>query len=106
MKMRTLLFFIFLTMSSQIFSQEEDAEDSGPLIDALVTAKATGMCGVFSQMVNFQEATKMPGGDEFIVRFLNTEAARLGHTLETFMQSCITAADNYAATMKTLEAGL
>ena len=74
------LVILFLILSTPL--QAKEKSDSEFIVELMVVAKATGMCGVFSQMANFQEATKMPGGDEFIVRFIKTEAALLGHTLE------------------------
>jgi hypothetical protein len=35
-----------------------------------------------------QKTTKMPGGDEFVVRFWSVEAARLGMTVEQLSQRC------------------
>ena len=92
--------FIFLILYSAISLSEESNDNNDMIIGLLVTAKAAGMCGVFSQMANFQETTKMPGGDEFIVRFFSTEAARLGHTLESFMQQCPVVVSRYVETME------
>ncbi|OUR70774.1 hypothetical protein A9Q78_11785 [Methylophaga sp. 41_12_T18] len=96
-----LLILITIIVFSQSLLAEESSE-STQLVEMMVTAKATGMCGVFSQMARFQESTKMPGGDEFIVRFLNTEAARLGYSLEEFMAACPTVTKNYNAYMNLL----
>lgn len=68
---------------------------SDDLIDILVIAKSTGMCGTFKQLSAFQESTKMPGGDEFILRFLNTESARLGKTLPELLKQCQTSVKMY-----------
>ena len=80
----------------------DEKTDSEFALDLMVTAKATGMCGVFSQMVSFQDSTKMPGGDDFIVRFINTEAARLGYTLDSFMKMCPIIVKKYNDTMQLL----
>lgn len=63
--------------------------------DMLTTAKIAGMCGTLKQMFAFQEATQMPGGDEFIERFLNTEMSRLGMSLKEFMSTCNSAINSY-----------
>ena len=39
-------------------------------------------------MASFQESTKMPGGDEFLLRFLATEQARLGMSPQEFLKAC------------------
>ena len=76
------------------------ANQNEELIDLLTITKVAGMCGTFKQMATFQESTKMPGGDEFILRFMNTEAARLGKTLPQFLNECKSAVDIYTKTME------
>jgi hypothetical protein len=66
----------------------------------MVVAKATGMCGVLSQLVRFQETTKMKSGDEFIMRFLNTDAVRLDHTVESFVGQCLDIIKKYKGYME------
>lgn len=63
----------------------------------LVMAKFSGACGVLNQMVQFQAATKMAGGTEFLSRFLATEAARLGTTQAEYMERCSSAIEYYNA---------
>lgn len=94
---------LVLVLTCFICVENTEANENQGVIDMLVTAKATGMCGVFKQMSIFQESTQMPGGDEFIVRFLNTEAARLGKTLPQFLEQCQTATKRYVDLMSMLE---
>ena len=95
---------IIVTLSlGLIFATGTIANENDGVIDMLIAAKATGMCGTFKQMSIFQESTKMPGGDEFLVRFLNTEAARLGKTLPQFLAECQAAVENYVALIDILE---
>jgi len=56
--------------------------------DVLALSKMTGVCGVMQQMAAFQSSTKMPGGDEFIIRFWTAEFARLGKTQGQFISEC------------------
>lgn len=100
--MRIFIFALSLLISLPVLSKEEADTDMSVIIKMMVVAKATGMCGVFTQMVNFQQATKMTGGDEFIVRFLTTEAVRLGHTLDSFMAQCPDVVKKYNANMELL----
>lgn len=100
--MRNILFILLAMFSFSSYAEETSDGDMNAVIEMMVVAKATGMCGVISQMVNFQQATKMPGGDEFVVRFLTTEAARLGHTLESFTGQCPSVFEKYNSTMKLL----
>ena len=95
--MKIIIFYLLVSIS--ISSQ---SNESNTLIDLLVNAKATGMCGAIVQLTSFQESTKMPGGDEFLIRFIQTEAARLGKTLPQFLEQCKTSAAIYSSTMKSL----
>jgi hypothetical protein len=52
------------------------------------------------QLVAFQEATKMPGGDDFLMRFMTTEAARLGETPLGFIERCKGATEFYGELTK------
>ncbi len=54
------------------------------------------------QLTAFQESTKMLGGDEFILRFVNTEAARLGKTVPQFLSECQSSVAIYTKTMQSL----
>jgi hypothetical protein len=94
--MMFLLFLIPLVANAE--ESEKEADDQ--LVSMMVVAKATGMCGVLSQLVRFQETTKMKGGDEFVMRFLNTEAARLGHTVEFFIGQCPDIVEKYKGYME------
>lgn len=72
------------------------AEDGAESFQAaLASAKFLGGCGILSQMAGFQQSTKMNGGDEFITRFMSTEAARLGVSVEKYMEACRQAGEYY-----------
>ncbi len=85
-----------------LFIGSAHASENDPLIHLLIASKATGMCGTIKQLSAFQETTKMPGGDDFLLRFLNTEVARLGKTLPQFLKECEAAVSIYTQTMKSL----
>ena len=76
--------FCFL-ISGLAQSQDKDLKFAN---DMLGTAKVAGMCGAIKQMAIFQESTNMPGGNEFLQRFLTTEQARLGMTPQQFLEAC------------------
>jgi hypothetical protein len=65
-----------------------DQTESQQLHGALVSAKISGGCTTLVQMAEFQKSTKMPGGDEFLERFLGMESARLGKTPSQYVQMC------------------
>lgn len=69
----------------------------------MYSAKMAGMCGNIQQMMEFQESTNMAGGDEFIARFVKTEAARLGYTNEQLIASCEYAATTYKTLLQTAD---
>jgi hypothetical protein len=97
--LKNMMFLLFLT--PLVANAEESEKETGDqLVSMMVVAKATGMCGVLSQLVRFQETTKMKGGDEFVMRFLNTEAARLGHTVESFIGQCPDIVEKYKGYME------
>jgi len=100
--MRMMIFILTLLTSLPVLAEENSENDMSAVVGMMVVAKATGMCGVFYQMANFQQSTKMDGGDEFVVRFMTTEAARLGYTLEDFMAQCPGIVQKYDANMKLL----
>jgi hypothetical protein len=64
--------------------QSQPNEPALSLESLLVIGKASGACGILNLQLQFQSNTKMEGGNEFIVRFWTTEAARLGMTLEEY----------------------
>ena len=96
------LVLIILFFPLLLNAQDSEKNKYDEIVGMMVVAKATGMCGVFSQLVRFQETTKMKGGDEFIMRFLNTEAARLGHTLDSLIGQCPDVVSKYKANMEML----
>ena len=98
-KMKYLINLILLL---SLFSTSVQANDNEPLIEILVVAKSTGMCGSLKQLAAFQESTKMADGDEFILSFFNTEAARLGLTLPEFLKQCEDSLAIYTKTMDSL----
>ena len=95
---------ILLVTAIMLFSISSLAEEgTDEVLGLMVAAKATGMCGTFKQMTAFQESTQMPGGDEFILRFLNTEAARLGKALPEFLEQCTKSVKIYTDMVSALE---
>jgi hypothetical protein len=79
---------------SALFSAQA-ANNTPDVQDLLILSKFSGVCGVMQQMVLFQQATKMLGGDEFIARFWRTEFARLGKSQEQFLKECELSIANY-----------
>lgn len=85
-----------IAMSLLILANPVRATDDGVGLEGLLAAaKYAGFCGALKQLTAFQEATKMPGGDDLILRFMNTEAARLGTPVEQMMQTCVKAVKTY-----------
>ena len=54
----------------------------------LSIGKFAGACGILDSMINFQKTTKMEGGDAYVVRFWEVEAARLGLSVEQLSNKC------------------
>ncbi|WP_345970897.1 hypothetical protein WCX72_03385 [Sulfurimonas sp. HSL1-6] len=100
-----LLSNCFLSLCLLLLNANANDNENKPLINLMIIAKATGMCGTIKQLTAFQESTKMPGGDEFILRFVNTEAARLGKTVPQFLSECQSSIEIYTKTMQSLGFG-
>jgi len=102
--MKVLLCFILaLGLASDNYAIDEPSDPY--LVALLQAAKVSGMCGVFYQMGKFQDATQLPGGDEFILRFIKTEAARLGLTLEAFLDRCASSTKMYKLAVASAKEG-
>lgn len=81
-------YLLLLILSVSVGWSVEKKEDIDTVMQMMVSAKFSGGCGIIGQMMEFQSSTKMDGGDAFILRFLNTESARLGFTLDQYIQYC------------------
>lgn len=56
--------------------------------EVLAIAKMSGACGILNSMIYFQKTTKIPGSDEFVMRFWSAEAARLGFSMQEYSNHC------------------
>ena len=77
-------------------------KDTDMVLVITTNAKLAGMCGTIRQMTAFQGTTQMPGGNDFLVRFIKTEAARLGMGLQDFLSQCVTISQQHAEYMRLL----
>jgi hypothetical protein len=77
-----------LMVSGLILTMPSSAEEEFSMQGVLAVAKNAGACGILDSMIQFQTATKMAGGDEFVARFWNVESARRGMTVEQLSQQC------------------
>lgn len=75
--------FIALFLISNVFSQENISTQ-----DVLAIGKMTGACGILDSMIQFQKTTRMPGGEEFVLRLWEVEAARLGMSVPQLSAQC------------------
>ena len=100
-----LIFRVALCFASLAFGASALATEKagGSALDLMVSAKFSGGCGIITQMAAFQESTKMPGGDEFLGRFLKTESARLGMSLKQYLEQCRQSTEIYQAYYDELE---
>ena len=77
------------------FSLTAVASTSHPEKVVLATSKIAGACGVLDSLIHFQATTKLNGGDEFVTRFWQQEAARLGVTVKELSSRCDKATSTY-----------
>ncbi len=99
--MKKLIYASIVMLSIAGISAADETKNG--ILDIMVISKMTGLCGAIKQMAAFQESTKMPGGDEFLTRFLNTESSRLGKTLPEFLEGCSSVTNTYNQYYKVFE---
>lgn len=78
-------------------ASSSEPTDDNFLHELMALSKMAGLCGAFKQMANFQEATQMAGGEEFFVRFVQTESARLGYEMDEMLENCTSVVAKYSA---------
>lgn len=81
---RTLVIALALLVAARTATAQSDLSPR----HLLSVAKMAGACGILDSMIQLQKTTKLPGGDEFVVRFWSTEAARLGLTVQQLSDTC------------------
>lgn len=54
----------------------------------LALGKMAGACGILNSMIQFQSTTRMEGGEAFVLRFWEVEAARLGVSVQGLSDTC------------------
>lgn len=89
--MKKLVLLILFIVSWTPHVKAEDLSING----LMAGAKMSGGCGIIKQMFQFQDATQMPGGEEFIMRFLNTEYARLELSQSEYFELCVKSNEMY-----------
>ncbi|HFD3847284.1 hypothetical protein [Serratia marcescens] len=95
--MKMLTAIALLSLSYQVAATEPkiDKVEMKIVRALMLTSKWSGMCGMYGSMVQFQDNTKMPGGDEFLERYIKTELARLDMSFVEFARSCKSAVETY-----------
>jgi hypothetical protein len=71
------------------------AEQPATARSILSIAKMAGACGSYRSMVDLQTSTNIPGGTDFVTRFMNVEAARLGVSTVELLEQCVKASQMY-----------
>lgn len=85
MRLKRHFVWFCISISSASWADETPTVSGTELLAA---AKLSGACGIVGQMASFQDSTKMAGGTEFLNRFMIAEAARLGWTLDQYLERC------------------
>ena len=99
-----IIFAIHCMVIGFIFT-DANAEyiEHNKLDEIIKEAQIAGAYGMMSQIISFQVKTKMKGGDEFIIKFINTKAESLGLTSEEFVKNLKNIDDEFKIYMKILE---
>ena len=87
-KFAVLLMVVSFSSMSSASSLKDLPKDDKTISNLMLTSKYAGLCGMYGQMVQFQQSTKMAGGDEFMERFINTELSRMNIDLVQFARQC------------------
>lgn len=86
--MRVHKFFVLACVGSLSLAVPASAQNELTAQGMLATAKFAGACGILDSMITFQKTTRMPGGEDFVVRFWAVEAARLGLSVQALSDRC------------------
>ena len=95
MRHKILIACLLLLASASAPHAQRPVDGAISIESLLAVGKGAGACGIMTLQVEFQHTTKMASGDEFIVRFWTTEAARLGMTLQGYIDHCKQALSAY-----------
>lgn len=90
---RSALFVSTFMLSANI-AAEQSSRDF--IQEVLATGKMAGACGIIQLQIQFQANTNMPGGADFVERFVSTEAARLGKSSDEYMNNCAMSISTYS----------
>lgn len=85
------------TLSTVVDTGSSNAADISGLTGTgiLAVGKMAGACGILDSLIHFQKATRMEGGDAFVRRFWEVEAARLGTSVQDLSSKCDQAMTSY-----------
>lgn len=99
--------FVLLFLSTFYVSASNQADNnasgSNEILNLMASSKIAGACGVLDSLIHFQKTTQLPGGDDFVVRFWNVEAARLGKSVKELSDGCNSAYKIYDTYWKIAE---
>jgi len=94
---------LFFSLTLVLFSFRAEAADQLEPQAVLAIAKIAGSCGILDEMLTFQKKTRMKGGEAFVERFWETEAARRGVTVKQMSDDCDHAINSYNTLWKSME---
>lgn len=97
-----ILMFIISPFVLAIDKQKENHELIISVADAGLFA---GRCSTFSKMHEFQKENKIPNGDEFIDKFITSEASSGGSNIKEYTEVCIESINAINELKKTKQQG-
>ena len=100
---KIIAIWLLTFFSTHSFAQEQTESGADYALQLMSLGKLTGNCGIFRAQVVFQEETVLDNGDEFLSRYWTMEAARLGKTLEEYVQYCLTYMNEYTEQYELIE---
>ncbi len=96
--------FIVVAATSLALGMPASAQDDLSAQGILAIGKMTGACGIMDSMIQFQKTTRMEGGEAFVLRLWEVEAARLGMSVQQLSEQCNKSVSAYDTLWSTAEA--
>ncbi|HHR6501669.1 TPA: hypothetical protein ACS8CD_002204 [Providencia alcalifaciens] len=86
-KFITILFSVAVPFFA--FSKNSYEENHKTIISAVDIGLYAGKCNTLTKMYEFQEKEKIPNGEEFIDKFIISEASSNGWNIKEFTENCV-----------------
>lgn len=84
-----LLALVAIAAPSIVFSASNKDDAHELIVNSVDVGTFAGRCSTFSKMYEFQSKKKIPNGDEFIDKFIMSEASSEGWNIKEYTKACM-----------------